>query len=53
VVQGMLRRHCEYTDSAVAARILGDWEELSRCFVRVMPRDYKKALKRIKEETGR
>jgi glutamate synthase (NADPH) large chain len=53
VVQGMLRKHCEYTDSAVAARILGDWEELSRCFVRVMPRDYKKALKRIKEETGR
>ena len=40
----MLERHVEYTGSAVAARILASWSESAPVFVKVMPRDYKRAL---------
>jgi glutamate synthase (NADPH) large chain len=40
--------HCR-TDSAVAARLLERWDEQPPAFVKVMPRDYKKALQRLAE----
>src|SRR5207247_1128023 len=40
VVEG----HSERTGSAVAARVLADWEALLPRFVKVMPHDYKRAL---------
>ena len=44
LVRSMLERHVEYTGSASAARILSDWSESVGMFVKVMPRDYKRAL---------
>ncbi|HYH50723.1 MAG TPA: glutamate synthase-related protein, partial [Acidimicrobiia bacterium] len=35
------------TASAVAARLLERWDEQAPAFVKVMPRDYKKALRRL------
>ncbi len=41
----MLERHIQYTGSSVAQRILDDWDAQQAHFVRVMPRDYARALK--------
>jgi len=52
-VQDLLRRHVRYTESAVAAEILADWAAVQPRFVKVMPRDYKRALaamQRAREE---
>ncbi len=40
----MLQRHVQYTDSPVARRILDNWDEEMRRFVRVMPRDYARVM---------
>jgi len=37
-------RHLAETDSAVARRLLDDWEAARQRFVRVMPRDYRRVL---------
>jgi glutamate synthase domain-containing protein 3 len=37
-------RHHVETDSAVAARLLGDWTAALADFVKVMPRDYRRVL---------
>jgi len=44
LVRSMLERHVEYTGSGLAARILAGWSESVAMFVKVMPRDYKRAL---------
>ncbi|MBI2553310.1 MAG: glutamate synthase subunit alpha, partial [Candidatus Rokubacteria bacterium] len=52
-VRELLRRHVRYTRSAVAERILARWGKMQPRFVKVMPRDYKRALdamKRAQEE---
>jgi len=52
-VQDLLRRHVRYTDSTVAARLLDDWAAAQPRFVKIMPRDYKRALaamRRAREE---
>jgi glutamate synthase (NADPH/NADH) large chain len=46
---GMLVRHVDATDSAVAQRILADWVGQVGSFVKVMPRDYKRVLEAIAE----
>ena len=46
----LIRNHSMYTNSPLAKRILGDWENQSKYFIKVMPIDYKKALKRLAEE---
>jgi glutamate synthase (NADPH/NADH) large chain len=46
---GMLVRHVDATDSAVAQRILADWVGQVGNFVKVMPRDYKRVLQAIAE----
>ena len=40
----MLEDHRRYTGSSNAQRILAAWEEMLPSFVKVMPRDYKRAL---------
>ncbi len=40
----MLVEHQELTESAVASRILSDWEGALKNFVKVMPTDYKRVL---------
>ena len=52
-VRELLRRHRRYTQSTVAEQILTDWEAVQPRFVKVMPRDYKRALaamRRAQEE---
>jgi glutamate synthase (ferredoxin) len=44
LVQRLIRQHGDYTGSALAARLLQDWEATVRRFVKVMPRDYKRVL---------
>ncbi len=41
-VEAMIRRHFEYTDSAVAKQMLDDWSATVAKFAKVMPRDYKR-----------
>ena len=43
-VEHLVRRHHEYTDSAVAGRLLADWDNAVSKFVRVIPKDYKRML---------
>jgi glutamate synthase (NADPH/NADH) large chain len=37
-------RHLAETGSKVAARVLDDWDSAVGSFVKIMPRDYKRAL---------
>jgi glutamate synthase (ferredoxin) len=52
-VKRLLSRHIRYTQSTVADRILKSWKAMQPKFVKVMPRDYKRAMnamKRAQEE---
>ncbi len=49
-LRGMLERHVEYTGSAVAKRILEDWDASIAKFVRVMPRDYARVLREMEQQ---
>jgi glutamate synthase (NADPH/NADH) large chain len=50
----MITAHVDATDSAVGQRILADWPDQQKNFVKVMPRDYKRVLDAIAaaERTG-
>ena len=43
-VKDLISRHLRYTNSKVAERVLIHWDELQPKFVKVMPKDYKRAL---------
>jgi glutamate synthase (NADPH/NADH) large chain len=45
IVKGLIEEHFEYTDSAVAERLLQDWDNALRTFVKVMPTDYERVLR--------
>ncbi|MFD0762822.1 glutamate synthase large subunit [Lutibacter aestuarii] len=45
-----IKNHFKYTQSELAYRILNDWDEHLKHFVKVMPTDYKKALIRLENE---
>ncbi len=44
VLRALVERHARLTNSARAARLLGDWLSARERFVKVMPRDYKRVL---------
>lgn len=46
-VKALIERHLHFTESAVAARLLARWPETVARFVKVMPRDYKRALEQL------
>ncbi len=46
----LIERHQLHTGSAVASDLLGDWETSLGKFVKVMPRDYQRALEAIQAE---
>jgi glutamate synthase (ferredoxin) len=48
-VEALIRRHGEYTASAVAARVLADWDAMVPKFVKIYPRDYRRMLEAIAE----
>jgi len=45
IVRGLIEEHFEYTDSAVAERLLQDWDNTIQTLVKVMPIDYKRVLR--------
>jgi glutamate synthase domain-containing protein 3 len=47
-VRAMIERHLNYTQSALARRVLAAWETLVPRFVKVMPLDYKRVLACVK-----
>jgi glutamate synthase (NADPH/NADH) large chain len=53
-LNGMIQAHVDATDSAVGQRVLSDWENELKNFVKVMPRDFKRVLQAIAlaERTG-
>ncbi|MDP7505347.1 MAG: glutamate synthase-related protein, partial [Nitrospinota bacterium] len=46
-VKNLIQKHVEYTGSTVGERILSEWETLQPRFVKVLPRDYKRAMMAI------
>ncbi|MEP1487868.1 MAG: glutamate synthase large subunit [Algibacter sp.] len=46
-LKGWIEKHLEYTDSGLAKKLLADWDNSLKNFVRVMPTEYKKALARL------
>ncbi len=50
LVRGLLERHLEYTESEVARRLLSNWPSITREFVKVMPRDYRRVLEEQRRE---
>ena len=49
-IRALVSEHGERTDSPVAGRVLREWEALTDAWVKVMPRDYKRALAELAEE---
>jgi glutamate synthase (NADPH) large chain len=47
-VRDLLIQHAAYTGSAVAARLLNNWDRSVEMFVKVMPRDYRRVLEERK-----
>jgi len=43
-VHQLLVRHVQYTKSAVASRLLENWDDACKSFVKVMPTEYRKVL---------
>jgi glutamate synthase domain-containing protein 3 len=46
-LHGLIQQHQTITGSAVAARILADWDVYRSQFVKVMPVEYKRALEKL------
>ena len=46
----LIEKHSNYTGSTVAANILDTWDDSLPKFIRVMPRDYKRALEELAAE---
>ncbi|WP_158838758.1 glutamate synthase large subunit [Polaribacter sp. L3A8] len=49
-LKATIEKHVLYTDSQKGAALLADWDTSLTNFVKVMPTEYKKALKRIETE---
>jgi glutamate synthase (ferredoxin) len=45
----MIQRHQTYTKSEKAAKVLAGWESMTNRFVKVIPKDYKRVLQKLKE----
>ncbi|MFN8625530.1 MAG: glutamate synthase large subunit [Candidatus Binatia bacterium] len=45
-IHQLIRRHYDYTQSAVAWRMLSGWKQFARQFVKVMPVEYRRVLAR-------
>jgi glutamate synthase domain-containing protein 3 len=50
-VLSLVRKHAIYTGSSRARWVLDNWQEMVGKFVKVMPADYKLALKKLEEES--
>jgi glutamate synthase (ferredoxin) len=48
-IRQMIHRHSQYTRSQRAFKILALWEQMLPKFVKVMPKDYKRALQSLRK----
>jgi glutamate synthase domain-containing protein 3 len=48
LLEGLIRRHVEYTGSPLGMRLLANWGEAISNFVKVMPQEYKRILEKRK-----
>jgi glutamate synthase (NADPH/NADH) large chain len=48
----LVERHLLHTGSARARELLEDWDSALRSFIKVMPKDYKRALLQAKERAA-
>ena len=46
----LVQRHHQYTGSAVAERMLENWESALQRFVKVMPTEYRKVLEQMEND---
>jgi glutamate synthase (NADPH/NADH) large chain len=44
LVQRLIAQHVQYTASELGRRVLNDWDNAARRFVKIMPRDFKRVL---------
>jgi glutamate synthase (ferredoxin) len=47
-IRRMIHRHAQYTRSQRAFKVLALWEQMLPKFVKVMPKDYKRALQSLR-----
>ena len=47
-LKSLIENHALYTDSAIAIRVLADWDTYLNKFIKVMPTDYKRVLRERK-----
>ena len=52
-LKSKIQKYIDYTGSIHSREILQNWNKEKKSFIKVMPRDYKVALKKIKEEKMR
>jgi glutamate synthase domain-containing protein 3 len=48
LLEALIGRHVEFTDSPLGKRLLANWTETVTHFVRVMPHEYKRILEKRK-----
>ena len=51
ILNSMIQKHLDYTDSSVARDLLDNWADSIAKFVKVMPNDYKRMLQNIQRVT--
>ena len=51
-LRDLVQKHANYTGSTVAQAILDDWEQSLSRFIKVMPTDYKRAMKELAAENA-
>ncbi|HNI74706.1 MAG TPA: glutamate synthase-related protein, partial [Accumulibacter sp.] len=47
LLKGLIEKHYRYTDSRQARRLLDDWHNARARFVKIMPHEYRRALKEL------
>ena len=50
LLKSLIENHAKYTGSQRALDILGNWPKWSRLFVKVMPTEYRRALKELADK---
>ena len=51
-LRDLVQKHANYTGSTVAQAILDDWDQSLSRFIKVMPTDYKRAMKELAAENA-
>ena len=52
-LKALIEQHLRYTGSAVARKLLENWQASLAQFVKVMPTDYKRVLQQLKQEQSK